>query len=500
MPENSCTPENVVAKLAAVFEAGGIPTTEKAFEAMTENGKALYHQSLAKGGSEVIDAAKPELLKKTDELIDDFLETETPEGKKGLKQRISGGLLQVMKPEDFMPKEVTEPVFQYLDNFFSDNHNNLGQARQAYKAGIRQVINEIDLDKLNPSIKGEVLHWTRDLLDGYPFYKKQGTFLEGWKSNIISNTLDFSGTILLGNPLEFLVKSPAVYGFKPTVKGVSLALKESNNNIWAKIPEVEKAGGYGIKIPEKSSSSLKKAYTFINDKVMGITDTPLKNVAYYTGKSTDGKVSSGAQAIEKIAFKNRWGNDPRLGRSSKDAITLMNYTMNTYHMLGGMGKAILTPSKRIEGVRQLGTWIALTSAIGGPAAVIPAPLSAILRSNDEYKEWEDSHLNTLGKLVRPGGITFGLGYELINRAGDAWQGGLKKGASKFSNGDTIGGILDLGEGGLSAMTVLSRNPLGNVRVQKLLRNTRDLFEGDIDFEEYTQKAKETALPALKINR
>lgn len=495
MPNNACNPHNVVAKLAGVFDAGGIETTEGAINVLDDNAKALFHQIKARSSSQALQASAPKAAKTADDIIDSIVESEEMPS---IKERVRGGLMDLLKPADFLPEDVTGPVFSFLDDFFARNYQNLKAARNEYNTGIRQVLNEISdaVENLDEATKGQAAHWMRDLREGYPFYGKNGTIWDKVRGNLVSNVLDFSGTVLLGNPLELIVKAPAIYGFRPTFNGLIQLTKETKFNLWAKVPELESAGVYGMKIPKGKGvlASLQHAYNTLNDKIMAVTDRPLKNLAYYTGKAKGG---SGTEAVEKIAFKNRWGNDPRIGRKNRDAVTLMNYTFNTYYMLAGMAKGLATPGKRAESLRQLAMWTALTSMIGGPAAVIPAPLSAILRANDGYKEWEDANINMFGKLARPGGITLGLGTELFNRAGEAWNRGMKRSVKKFSEGDTTGGMLDLGEAGMAVSAILMRSPLGNLRVQKLFRNTRDLFENDIDFEEFKQKGAETALPALK---
>jgi hypothetical protein len=499
MPIDDCTPKNAVAKLAGIFDAGGIETTERALSHLDDNAKMLFHQVKSQSGSQALDAAAPKASKKAEDILDEITESED---KPNLIQWVKGGVMDTLKPDDYLPPDVKEPVFEYLNNFFAKNYNNLKDARLEYKQGIRAVTEEITpaLENLDEATKGQAAHWLRDLREGYPFYGKSGTIYDQGRGGVVANVLDFSGTVLLGNPIELLVKAPAVYGIRPTFKGIGMMAKETKFNPWAKIGELEAAGVYGIDPPKSKVPLLGPAldaYAWVADNVMAVTDRPLKNLAYFTGKAKGGSVSAGQEAVERIAFKNRFGNDARLVRSNRDAVTLMNYTFNTYHMLGGMGKGLLTPGKRLESARQLGMWYALTAGIGGQAAVIPAPLSALLRINDDYAEWEDANLTTAGKLVRPGGVTFGVGAELLNRVGAAWERGVKKGAEKWSKGDTSGAMLDFGDAGITLSTALARNPLGNTRIQRMLRNTRDLFEGDIDFEEYTQEAKEIALPALK---
>lgn len=490
---DACNPNNAAGKLAGILDAGGIETSEASINMLDDNARKLYHKLRSEGSSDALTAGAENVSSKVDEVIESVTEAD-----KSVKDHIRGGVMDIMKPADIMPDHVTGPVFEYLDKFFAENYNNMHSARSAYRSGINSVLDSVSpsIDTLDPAIRGQAAHWMRDLKDGYPFYGKSGTIWDKARNSAVSNVLDFSGTVLLGNPLEMIVKAPALYGIKPTLRGLIEYAKETKFNPLAKIPELEKAGVYGMdrgasKIP--IIGSLLNAYNKAAETTMAFTDRPLKNLAYSIGKLDGG---SGVEAVEKIAFKNRWGNDPRLGRSSKDAITLMNYTMNTYHMMGGMAKGLMTPGKRIEAARQLAMWTVITGGIGGQAALIPAPVAAILKNNDDYKAWEKANINIAGKLIRPGGITFGVGAELINRAFESWQRGVNKGTQKWESGDPQGALLDYADGGLSIMTILGRNPLGNSRIQKAARNTRDLFEGDLDGD-YLQKNAEAFLPALK---
>lgn len=492
MPNNACNPQNAVGKLAGIMEAGGIEMSEGALNVLDDNAKAIFHQISSQNGSQTIEKTLPKLSDDIDDVVDLIAETD-----KGVMDYIKGGVMDTLKPSDYLPEDVTGPVFEYLDNFFAQNYQDMKGARKQFSQGIRAVIDEIrdPLESLDPTTKGQAMHWLRDMKEGYPFYGKSGTFIQTMQSNVVNNVLDFSGTVVFGNPLEILVKAPSLYGIKPTLSGLAKLTAETKGNLWAKIPELERAGVYYLDRPASKGVIGKAfdAYAKVADSVSALTDRPLKNLAYAIGKEK----GNGVEAVEKIAFKNRFGNDPRIGRSNRDAVRLMNYTFNTYYMLASMGKGLLTPGKRAESIRQLGTWIAITSTLGGPAAVIPEPISKLLRTNDEYANWEDQNLNVAGKLIRPSGITFGLGYEILNRVGETWERNLAKGADKIQDGDITGGMLDLGEGGLSVMSALMRMPLSNSRIQRVITNTRDLWEGDVDNEEYMQKNAEIVLPAIR---
>ena len=494
MANNDCTPHNAAAKLAGVMDAGGIELTEGALNVLDDNGKMLYHAIRNKGGSETL--SYHTATQDVDDVVTGIIESHD---ELTTMQAIRSNVMHAMKPADFLPQDVTEPVFNFLNDFYAKNHGNMNAARGQYFGSIKQLIKEVQpaVDKLEPAAKGEAAHWMRDLREGYPFYGQGKTFIGGMVSNSVKNVLDFSGTVFLGNPIEFIVKAPSVYGIRPTFDGLIELTKTTKGNYWAKIPELEELGVYGYEPPAKASNAIKAAYGKLADGAMAVSDRPFKNWAYATGKAKAGSKEGGLEAVEQIMFKNRFGNDPRIARKNADAVTLMNYTLNTYHMLGGMARGLAVHGKRAESARQLAMWTALTAGIGGPAALIPAPLSALFGNIDGYKEWEAANINTAGKLMRPGGITFGVGYELVSRAMDAWNRGLKHGIDKLEDGDTTGALLDFGDAGVSLSTVLWRSPFGNVRAQRAGRNTRDLFEGDVDNEGYWQKNAEIVLPALK---
>jgi len=486
---DACTPDNVIGKLAGMMDSGGVIATDGAVDKLDKSGKSLYHNTRSKGGSESLEDGNQHLSDTFDNFLDDHIVPITEHSPLNIRGVLTHGL----KPTDYLPESVTTPILDYVDSFAYANMSRLGSAKGEYRNGLRKVIKGIDLESLPASLQGEAKHWFRDLEEGYPFYGKQGNILTWVISNVTANNVDFSGNILAGNPFELIVKLPTVYGVRGAGKAVVKALEETDGNLWAKIPELEAKGYYGFPDQPTNNPVIKasQAYNKLADSVMAITDRPLKNIAW---------AAKGTEGIEKIAFKNRLGNDSRITRNplGRGILTFTNYTLGTYHLLGSMIVGLTNPQTASNAARGLATWAGLTMALGGQAAVIPEPLAFILKKSDPgYSDWEEQNLTPIGKLVRPGGITaLGISSQMVTRAFQRFGSSVGKAAEKFSYQDYAGMGMDLADAGLSLSTTI-RNPLGNPRLQKVLRSTRELFEGEISEDEYYESLKTTAMPFLK---
>lgn len=504
MPEYSCTPENAVAGLAAFLEARGVETSEKALNLLDDNAKMLFHQTKTKVSSEALDSARPETAKKVEKLIKEFTEDSKDTRTLTAGERAKAALFDTLLPSQYLPESVTEPIFQALEKHSAKYFQDPAAGNGEYKQMIRKVLEEVapEVEKLGAAEQFQFAHWARDLRENYIFNPKAQSIGGKAVNNSVKGVMIGSGTAIVGNVFEFTVKAPSLYGLRPTFGGMAEMVAATKGNLWKTIPEIEAAGGYGYQRYQRPGL-LNKAldiYDKAGQAVMDSTNRPLLNLAYYTGKAKGGTHTAGMEAIEKIAFKNRIGNDARMGRAwTKDQTQLMNYTLNHYRMFYDMGRGMMTPGKRAESLRQFGMWFGMTSLVGGGvAATVPAWIAGPLRSIDSgYKEWEKQNMNAAGKLVQPGSISLYTGASVFNRIVESAERSLIRGTKKIQDGDVNGGLLDYSEGGMSLSTVLGTPVLGNLRFQKTFKNARDLFEGDIDYDEFIKLNAESFLPALK---
>jgi hypothetical protein len=502
MPENSCNPENVMGKLAGVFDAGGIETTDSAYQLMTDNAKLLFQQVVNKQQADILNAAKP----KAPDIIDDTLDETTHLLGQANRVNVKSVVTASMKPTDLFPEDVTKPILSAVDDFYIQHANDLRGKAGQFKASIKSVINSLDESKIPEWAKGEWEHWKRDLQDGHPFYEKKGGIVSTILNNTVSNSINLSNNVVSGNVFELMIKAPTLYGFRPSLVGAIETLGKTKGNIWARIPELDERGFYGFPL-EPSKNFLKIPLTGkLNDLskkttelIMNTTQRPLVNIAYGVGKAKTGTHEGGIEALEKIAFSNRLGNRPRLFRNQADAasLKLMNYTFSQYQMMGGLLAGLTKKETAFNSARGLATWLGLQSAIGGVPSLMPRGMSDILAAaSPEYKEWEKENMTPIGKLVQPGNITVGAAQSIWNRVVETAQKDAQSGAEKLANDDPTGAARDLTMAGLTMSIGFGQNIMTNPRVQKTIRGYFDLNDGDIDNQELNTKLTKIWAPFL----
>lgn len=508
MSKDACTPDNVIGALMGKGESLGWSSSEASLKELDKGGNQVYHEQVAKGQAEVLADANSGLAGK----VIKHIEKET--GDLNAIQKVHAGIAQTQRPSEIFPERFTEPVFKAIDDFLVATENPM-QDVSGFKKAMKKVTKEVEpmIEQMPITVRGEAKLWLKDLQNGHPFGTWQkGNILTQGINNVVANAIDLSGTIIAGNPFELMVKLPTVYGLRGSTKGIAEALKLTKGNFWGRIPELEKRGFYGFANPhhieagiQKNSKSLiGKAGSFynkLNDSILNVTDRPLKNIAFAAGYEKTGTVAGGMEAVEKIAFLNRIGNDPRIARNaaSKNALTFLNYTLNTYGLLGSYMKGLTNPKTAVDSARAIGTFAGMTMFLGGGAgALIPEPLAEVLTKYDpDFKEWQDENLSTIGKLVRPGGISsIGISSQMASRALKRFGTKMGDVAEALGEGELNTAALDMADAGL-AFSSFWRSPFGNPRIQKVLRNARDLHEDEIDLEEFQQKTAEGFLPVLK---
>lgn len=501
MPESSCNVDNVMGKLGAVMDAGGVEMTNGAFEKLTGNAKLLYQQTFSGDKSSILEVGKP----KTADKVDQVLNATTQDISEGSRPTIKGVVLGSMKPTDILPKEVTDPILTYIDDFYVINGGDIKGKSGQFIAGMKGVINNIDDSKVPNWAESEWNHWRRDLLDGHPFYEAKGNDLTSILNNTVANSINLSNNVIMGNPVELLVKAPTLYGFRPSLAGLVEALKTTKGNIWARIPELEKRGYYGFNLePSKrvlgipGSGKLNDLGKQSIELIMNTTQRPLLNTAYSIGKLKGGE-EEGILALEKIAFANRLGNRPRLFRSqsSGSSLKLMNYTFSQYQMMGGLIHGLGNPETRWESVRGIATYGLMVGALGGQSAYIPKPFDMILEQVDGYKDWRAEHLTPLGKLIQPGQITVGAAQSIWNRTTQSANKDFQSGANNLSKGNVGAAVCDFTLGSLQLSIGFGQNVWTNPRILKSIRANIDLLQGDIGQEEAFQRLDKTWNPFHK---
>jgi hypothetical protein len=498
MPDNSCNIPNVMGKLGAVMDAGGVEMTTGAYDMLEPNAKNLYQEIFSQDKTDILTVGKPELASKVDRIIDETTGDFSQNGNIRLKSVVTGSL----KPTAMFPKEATDPILQYIDDFYVKHNGEVSGKHREFQSGIKQVINGLGPVKIPDWAKSEWKHWQRDLLDGAPFYEKAKNGIVQMLDNTVANSINLSNNVILGNPVELFIKAPTLYGVRPSLEGLLEAVKTTKGNVWTRLPEVEARGYYGFDL-KPSKNFLKIPMTGkLNDLskksmelIMNTTQRPLLNIAYSIGKQKGG-VDGGLEALEKIAFANRLGNRPRFFRNqaSGQSLKLMNYTISQYEMLSGLVYGLGSKDTALNSARGLATYFTLAGTIGGTASFIPKPLDMALEKVAGYTEWRDEHISPFGKLIQPGGVSVGAAQSIWSRTVESAQRDFKNGAERLSNGDLTGGLEDLTLGSLTFSIGFGQNIMTNPRTQKTLRSYIDLHQDDIDQQEQAEKLQKIWLP------
>lgn len=505
-----CTPETATSALVAELEKSGIHTPTENIPDDILNSTAyhtMHHAHLSRVSREIAETAQPGR-------VDDYRQLRAKESVPVTESQDNQNIglwASISRPNDILPENIHKPLLQAVDDFAVKNSGEMKGKFYEWKKTVNGLANDLRKDIKNPGQEAFFDHYVSAMNDGYPFFefKSKNPILEAG-AKVVQNTLDLSSTVLLGNPAEILVKAPSIYGHDAVLPGIAelnRQLQGDKRLWWGEIPELKKRGYYDLSVEPSpkwlKSQKLKsfiegygKAMNFVNHVP---TDRPAINLAYSIGYAKTGTVQGGLEAIEKVMFKSRLGNDRQFTwRGSRQLMTLANYTFNTYHWqlstIGGLFKK----ETRANSARAIATYAIVASAIGGPASMIPAPLASIFKKAiPEYEELEKSTLWGAGPLIQPGGLTFGIPYQILERQfGKAWKK-MESGSEALSEGDYTAAAADLVTAGMFSSSALLRSPVGNMKIQKTITSSVDLFKQDMDQDTYYDKLKDTWLPAFK---
>ena len=303
-------------------------------------------------------------------------------------------------------------------------------------------------------------------------------------SNLTSNVIKSSPNVILGNVLEGAVKLPTLYP-KTFIPAINEALKAGDGNIFKKIPELAKKGVYDINEAGDKLGSW--------DGLIGLTDIPLKNIAYFAGKLEDG---DGWKAVQKVSFVNRFGDLPSVyySGSGRSAVRFLSYTINSYKMYSSLWDAA-----RKGNPAPLITYHALAGLFGGGiAAGLPMGFEELVKAAfPDTKEWFDENKGPLAAMIQPGNITrLGIGYDIASKQLQGFGKNVKEGLEASKDGEFGKAGLETGDALLRLMTFTS-SPLGDMNLQKILRVGKDVAAGELEAEEAPSEALGKLLPSFK---
>lgn len=461
-----CNADNVLGQMLGMREVDGLLVTLDVLEAVDNGGKSNYNKVATQVEQGVYDefevpyeSGNTALKKGSDWLSGDSVP-------------IAKGFMSSMRnPSGMFGEERIQPVINFLTEHFRQYGTELEAGRFDYFDYIDDVFDGIDIEDMGA---GQLLAWNRyrDFYSrGGEFYRESDTGLIGQAmNNLTSNIIQNSPTVVLGNVAEGVIKLPTLYP-RSFMKGFSKALEKG---FFAKIPELAEQGVYG---------RFEGSDTGVWSGMVGLTDIPLKNIAYYAGEFADG---DGLRAVQRVAFLPRFGDLPSVyyTDTGRMGTRFLSYTINSLKMYSDLWKTLAkgNPAPLI-------TYHALAGVMGGGlAAGVPEGLEQLITiAAPETKGWFEENQADWAKLVKPGNITRAfVTADIANRNIQGFGSSAEKALTKLKAGDTVGASLDMGDGLLRGLAFTS-SPLGDAMVQRILRTGREVAEGDLRSDEIMQE-------------
>lgn len=376
-------------------------------------------------------------------------------------ENATGIVASVRNPSGLFGEELVRPVHDFIARHHETYFDDLAEGRSEYFSGIRDVFDDIDTSGLSIA--------QQTAFDGYrAFYQRGGELyglesrghLENMISDVTGNIIKSSPTVILGNIGEGVIKLPSLYP-KTFLPGMSKAWEAG---ITKKIPELEKQGIYGIHYAGEQGG--------VWEGLIGLTDMPLKNIAYYAGELAEG-AGGGARAVQRVAFTPRFGDLPAVYYSGGGRMLtgLLSYTINSYKMYADLWKT--------GNWQGLITYHLLAGVVGGGiAAGLPKPVEDTIKlAFPESEQWFEQNKGVTAKLIQPGNISR-LGVSIDIAASQARRAGsdIGEGYGKMRGGDA-GGAIDMFMG-LMRLAVFTNTPFGDANAQKVLDLALDAIRHD----------------------
>ena len=475
--KNVCNADNVVGKILGMRETDGLPVTMEHLDAIDNAGKAHYNDVVNQWGSEVLDEAQPH------EGDDTALNT-AKNWFVGDAGRMVRNVIQAQRnPSGLFGEARIKPVIDFVTQHHANFADDLGAGKQAYMDEIGMVFDDINTDDMGPTLKEAWNNYRRFYEEGGELYRMSDISpMAAPLSNLTYNLIKSSPNVVLGNIMEGAIKLPTLYP-KTFMAGLSKAVEAG---LFKELPEMASKGIYDIN--ERGN------HRGVWDGLIGLTDIPLKNIAYFAGELES--PGGGARAVQRVAFLPRLGDLPSVyySGSGRATVRLMSYTINSYKMYADLWKQAAQGN-----VAPLVTYHALAGVFGGGvAAGVPAALQGVITTAfPDTKEWFDQNQGALAKMIQPGNVDrVGVGFEVANRQITGAIKNFKKAAEYAQDGDFGNAALEGGDALLRGLSFTS-SALGDVNIQKALRLGKAVAQEDLTMDELPQEAQDKFLPFLK---
>ncbi len=395
--------------------------------------------------------------------------------------------MELRNPSGLVGEDRIAANISFQAEHFGKYGSDLNAGKKEYFDRIDGILDSLPTNGLTDSQKAFLEHRYKPFYrSGGEFYGKaadRGTVTKA-VSNLTGNVIKSSPTVIVGNVFEGAVKLPTLYP-ESFMQGIA---KASERGLFKMDPELAKQGVYGV---VETGDLLGRQKSLI-----GLTDVPLKNIAYWAGELRDG-AGGGSRAVQNVAFIPRFGDLPAVYHSTggRLAVQFLGYTINTYKMYGQMWKDLFTPGKTQQALQSLATFHAMTGLIGGVGAMLPEPIEATVKSAfPETEQFFEDNKTMLANLIQPGNIdNVGIGFNIASSQVQRAERGIQKGVNKISQGDPLA-VLDFAEAGLAA-AMFGNGIVGDAQLQRMFRTAKKIATDEIPLDD-TEAIAEEVVPFL----
>lgn len=473
---NKCTPDNVVGYLLGGRELNGLGVDNiDLFDDSPDmvSGWRKAKQNLAS-------SSLSEFAPKAVSMI---------EAAKGSTSVFKEALDSLTLPSRALGEDIVKAVESFSEAHFKAYGNDLSAGRREFVEGITDLLDSVDTSKFTPNQEAYFKKYYNFYADGgelYRFNERHG--LVRATGNAVTNTIKSSTNVTLGNVLEGVIKLPTFLP-KTTFSGIVDALERTGGNLFKELPERANQGVYGHNYAGEQKD--------LWQGLMGLTDTPFKNIVYSAGELA--QKGGGSKAVEEIAFKPRFGNLPPVHYTSvgSESVKLLNYRISHYRMLSDMIKDSVGVNglDRVPvGLQRIATHTAMTSLVGGFGASAIGQLLGLIDP-----DWGDKIAETrndYAKLVDTGGITqLGIGFNITKRVTDD---AFKAALNTLEGSGIKGGEPDVNQLAMGVTDLMmdyvflgSSNTIwSDSFIQKHIKLARDTFLGEVEAEEFADEYQE----------
>lgn len=410
-------------------------------------------------------------------------------------------------PESILGKKVVDNIQRLYQHHLKNYGRDAEEVwRSQYAPQVKKIEKALE-GQIDPMFNDYAAKYFKQHASGGQIYglKAPSNPIVKLVNNAVSNLVAWNPMITTMNAFEFMPKAMAHIleeGGDPALlaRAISRYAEETGGKFWTKIKRLEDAGVYGVK-DHSYSSRFGRVGKFLAEKdLIGITENPLRGLSYILGEEMQkaGLNSSATKALEKVAFINRFGNEPMvfLDSGAKEVLTLMRYSISATKMYMNMLNGARQGNPKA--IAALTAFSALTALQTGASSAVPMPIDFLGDKvvGDDYKDLKQTIdkysisqglLNTdLNQVTRPvGGLAISIGGTLVNQNLKAAASNAGKSIEAAREGDLLLAGNRFLEAYLSAGQ-LARIPGVNLASKKFVGAISDVLEGD-DAEEAFRK-------------